>query len=126
MANFEDYFDFINVVEEELENEPEDRLPKRYIRDTPNPFEFYSESEFKRRYRFSKHTVRDVLLPLVSEGHMLQTSRGLPVSPINQLFAALTFFGTGEFQVSSLVYHFICIIHVFLFFYSLLPETYIV
>ncbi|KAJ8968810.1 hypothetical protein NQ314_002072 [Rhamnusium bicolor] len=67
---FDDFFDFLNVVDEQLENEQVDRLPKRYLLDLPSPFEFYSDTEFKLRYRFSKNTVRDILLPLVAEGYI--------------------------------------------------------
>lgn len=40
MDDVDDYFDFINVVEDQLENEQVDRLPKRYIRDIRSPFEY--------------------------------------------------------------------------------------
>lgn len=98
----DDYFDFIDVIEQQLENEQMDRLPKRYLRDLPSSFEFYSDSEFKQRYRFRKNTVRYILLPLVADGYVDHNNRGLPVPPINQLFTALTFFATGEFQVMYL------------------------
>ena len=34
------------------------RAPKRYIRDTQNPFEVYCDDEFRRRFRFSKDFTR--------------------------------------------------------------------
>jgi len=40
----------------ELEEEPIVHAPKRYIRDMQNPFEYYNDIEFKRRYRFNKHS----------------------------------------------------------------------
>lgn len=43
--------------------------------------------------------MRDILLPLDQEGYVAHNNRGLPIIPINQLFTALTFFATGEFQV---------------------------
>lgn len=49
--------------EEEKEEEIQVRIGKRYIRDGQNPFEFY-EQEFKRRFRFSKHSVMFGILPL--------------------------------------------------------------
>lgn len=32
------------------------RLQKRYIRDAENPLEYYSDEEFKKRFRFKKIT----------------------------------------------------------------------
>lgn len=113
MGDFDDFLDFIDAVEE-LEDVLVDRLPKRYIRDAPSPFEFYADTEFKRRYRFSKNTVRNILLPLVSEGYVAQNNRGLPITPIIQLFTALTFFATGEFQVMPKSTRFNCNIVIFL------------
>nr|XP_012231350.1 PREDICTED: uncharacterized protein LOC105677354 [Linepithema humile] len=44
------------------------RAPKRYLRDFQNPFEFYSEIEFKRRFRFSKNSVLFGIFPLIEQG----------------------------------------------------------
>ena len=38
----------------------EDIQRKRYSRDFVNPFEFFNEKEFKRRFRFSKNIVRNL------------------------------------------------------------------
>lgn len=43
------------------------RAPKRYLRDYQNPFEFYNEWEFKRRFRFSKNSIMFGVLPLIEE-----------------------------------------------------------
>jgi len=43
-------------------------VPKRYIRDGQNPFEFFNDWEFKRRFRFSKNSVMFGILPLLEEG----------------------------------------------------------
>jgi len=40
------------------------QLQKRYIRDVKNLFEYYSNEEFRKRFRFKKVT-RDILLPII-------------------------------------------------------------
>jgi len=47
------------IVEEidSTEEEKDVRAPKRYIRDWIDPFQFYSNKEFKKRFRFNKNTV---------------------------------------------------------------------
>jgi len=47
MGDLQDFFEFIDVLEEEQQNEDEFnawRLPKRYIRDMQDPFDFYENS----------------------------------------------------------------------------------
>ncbi|KYN00539.1 Putative nuclease HARBI1, partial [Cyphomyrmex costatus] len=75
------------------------RAPKRYIRETPNPFEFFNENEFKRRFRFSKNSVMFGILPLVEEGLAKISNRGLPVAPVLQLLICLRFYATASFQL---------------------------
>lgn len=95
----------INVREiEEIDSDDESeennvRAPKRYIRDWIDPFEFYSNKEFKRRFRFNKNTVLHGILPKIEEGLARINNRGLPVPPIYQLLICLRFFATGSFQV---------------------------
>src|SRR5580765_4273475 len=79
------------------------RAPKRYLRDYQNPFEFYSEWEFKRRFRFSKNSVMFGILPLVGLARI--NNRGLPISPILQLLICLRFYSTASFQVCKLYIH---------------------
>lgn len=59
------FFEFIDFIEE-VENNVV-RLPKRYIRDKEDPFRFYSNLKFKKRYSLSKITVFERILPLVEE-----------------------------------------------------------
>ncbi|VEN39714.1 unnamed protein product [Callosobruchus maculatus] len=61
-----------------LENE---QVPRRYIRDMENPLEIYNEREFRKRFRFSKDVLQNVLVPLIQEREP-QTNRGLPVHPV--------------------------------------------
>jgi len=77
----------------------EDIQRKVYIRDFVNPFEFFNEKEFKRRFRFSKNIVRNLLLPRILHGLEKNILRGLPVDPAIQLLIALRFYATGCFQV---------------------------
>lgn len=89
--------------EEEIE-EIQMRVPKRYLRDYQNPFEFYNESEFKQRFRFSKNSVMFGILPSVEEGLAKINNRGLPISPILQLLICLRFYSTASFQVNIYIY----------------------
>lgn len=97
----EDFLEFVEFVGE-IEDIQQQRIPKRYIRDTDNPFEFYSETQFKQRYRFSKITVMDLLLPLIDNDLRKLNNRGLPIPAMQQLLIALRFYATGNFQVRNL------------------------
>jgi hypothetical protein len=77
--------------------EPYEYIGRMYLRDRQNPLEYYSHAEFSMRYRFSKRTVRDVLLPLVEQQPL--SNRGLPIPVILKLLIALRFYATGSFQV---------------------------
>nr|CAD7203188.1 unnamed protein product [Timema douglasi] len=57
--------------------------PKRYLRDAENPVKFYSDREFIRRFRFSKDTVVNVIVPLLTGPN--QNARSLPVPPLIKL-----------------------------------------
>nr|CAD7193722.1 unnamed protein product [Timema douglasi] len=54
--------------------------PKRYLRDAENPVKFYYDREFIRRFRFSKDTVVNVIVPLLTGPN--QNAHGLPVPPL--------------------------------------------
>jgi hypothetical protein len=61
----EGFYDFVDEVgEEEVPNMRQQRLPKRYIRNVFDPFEYYHNDEFEKRYRFSKVVV-EIILQLV-------------------------------------------------------------
>ncbi|KAF9817322.1 hypothetical protein SFRURICE_010781 [Spodoptera frugiperda] len=76
----------------------EPRNPKVYFRDV-DPFHDYSESCFKKRFRFSKSVVIHVILPRIIDSLQSETRRELPISPLCQLLTALRFCATGSFQV---------------------------
>lgn len=44
------------------------RIPKKCIRDGQDPFQFYNEDAFKRRFRFNKETIKFGILPKIEEG----------------------------------------------------------
>ena len=103
MAVFLDYdlVEFLDMIEnEDFEREPQP--PRRYVRDAENPMEFYSDNEFVKRYRFSKNTVSESILPLLQFREQ-RTQRGLPLPPILQILCALRFYATGDFQVSIIL-----------------------
>lgn len=93
-----EFFDFLDFAfDDGIE-----RIPKRYIRDLDNPVEFYREHEFKNRYRFSKTTVMEVILPLIGDRLSKVNNRGLPFPPLLQLLLSLRFYATRNFQVCSI------------------------
>lgn len=61
------------------------RIPKRYIRDVQDPFDFYSDIEFKQRYRFDKDSVKFGILSVIEQNLTKVNKRGLPIPPIFQL-----------------------------------------
>lgn len=87
-----DFLDYIEVIFED------EGVPRRYIRDFENPLERFSELQFKKRYRFSKDVVTNVILPLV-QFERRRNRRGLPLSPMLQILISLRFYATGNFQV---------------------------
>nr|XP_046482675.1 putative nuclease HARBI1 [Neodiprion pinetum] len=115
MANMQDMFNFYDQIEEmnnmievvamvnvgpndEDEGEVQ-RAPKRYIRDGQNPFEFYSEQEFKRRFRFSKDGIMYGILPRIEAALVSANNCGLPIPPVMQLLICLRFYATASFQL---------------------------
>ncbi|KYN17286.1 Putative nuclease HARBI1 [Trachymyrmex cornetzi] len=95
MEDFDNFYDIENV---EINNCIV-RLQKRYIRDAENPLEYYSDEEFRKRFRFKKVSVRDILLPIIAQDLEKPTMRGLPISPMMQLLIALRFYATNSFQI---------------------------
>lgn len=84
------------------------RAIKRYIRDGQNPFEFYSELDFKKRYRFSKNSVLYGILPKIEENLLKVNNRGLPIAPVFQVLICLRFYAAASFQVRSMIYILLC------------------
>lgn len=106
LREIDDISDIFDIENEEREEIIINRVPKRYIRDGYNPFQFYDNKEFKRRFRFSKEAVTYGLLPKVEEGLAKVNKQGLPIAPILQLLVCLRFYATASFQVIKKVYIF--------------------
>lgn len=103
------FFREVDTISADLSREILPRMPrfsKCYIRNRINPFIYYSDQEFKQRYRFSKNTVNQIILPEIFDLESL-SNRGLPISIDTQLLIALRFYATGSFQVSTLIMFFI-------------------
>lgn len=99
-----DFQDIEEIEEINDENILVIRAVKRYIRDGQNPFEFYNNLEFKKRYRFSKESVMYRILPKIQENLQKINNRGLPIAPVLQLLICLRFYATASFQVRSTIY----------------------
>ncbi|KAK4887486.1 hypothetical protein RN001_003757 [Aquatica leii] len=94
----DDFFDYPDYVEEiGHEKMRIERLPKRYIRDSETPLEFFEANEFRRRYRFTKEATVHILFPLVDAGLSKPNNRRLPFSPMLQLIS-LRYYATCSFQ----------------------------
>jgi hypothetical protein len=50
-------------------------VPRRYIRDADNPLVYSNDNEFRRRYRFYKESVLNILMPLVMIHQISEVSR---------------------------------------------------
>ncbi|XP_067204599.1 putative nuclease HARBI1 isoform X1 [Linepithema humile] len=87
----------IEDIEDDFENV--ERVRKRYIRDGQNPFEFYNNLQFKKRYRFNKDSVLYGILPKIEEGLQKINNRGLPIPPVMQLLICLRYYATASFQL---------------------------
>jgi hypothetical protein len=61
-----------------------------------NPLEGYGGLEFRQKFRFTKSTVVNVILPLVKDE--LEAFHGSQLPPILQLLVGLRFFACGAFQ----------------------------
>lgn len=99
MIDFDELEDFLDY----LDREEYVNLPKRYLRDGSNPFEYFYEEAFGCRFRFSKECIMYRLLPIIEEDLQKVNNRGLPVSPVLQLLMGLRFYASGSYQV-SLIY----------------------
>ncbi|KAJ3640434.1 hypothetical protein Zmor_003730 [Zophobas morio] len=69
----------------------------KVFRDRRNPFEMYSEAEFRDRYRFYKDTVRHIIT-LIEDNIAPMTLRNCSLSPADQLLIALRFYATGNYH----------------------------
>ncbi|XP_015186000.1 PREDICTED: uncharacterized protein LOC107071481 isoform X2 [Polistes dominula] len=98
-----DFLELHNInVDDDIDSDNEDiiiRAPKRYIRDIQDPFDFYSDVKFKKRYRFEKNSIMFGILPLIEPNLSKINNRGLPIPPVFQLLICLRFYATASFQL---------------------------
>lgn len=97
----DDNYDFLNEL-------IQDRAQKTYKRNIINidPINFYSDSEFFRRFRLTKKIFLNILMPMVfteQERQIHTDLRGLPVNKMWKVLIALRFYATGCYQVILLL-----------------------
>ncbi|XP_049824700.1 putative nuclease HARBI1 [Aethina tumida] len=63
-----------------------------------NPMEVYNDAQFKKRYRFRKDIVHDIILPMIGQQEPI-TNRGLPVPFLMSVLLTLRFYATGSLQI---------------------------
>ncbi|XP_063222184.1 putative nuclease HARBI1 [Bacillus rossius redtenbacheri] len=95
----DDPLDFDGHNDDNCREVPIFRLRKRYIRDARNPFEWWADNEFIKRYRFSKHAVMHVILPQIVPAILHNSNRGLPLAPVRKLLLCLRFYATASYQI---------------------------
>lgn len=71
------------------------RVP-RAAKERADFLEILTDAEFKRHFRFSKNTVVDIVSML--EPDLVQDPRGDPLTPVQQVCAALCHYGGGHYQ----------------------------
>ena len=96
--NPDDFFG-LDIMQYEQQNQPRVRKRKVY-QPLIDPRETMSDYDFKRHFRFSKDSVGR-LTDLLAEDLELETNKGLPVPPLEQVCVALNHFGGGHFQRTS-------------------------
>ncbi|XP_029054202.2 putative nuclease HARBI1 [Osmia bicornis bicornis] len=94
--DFEDIDDIEDI--EDIQNEHSE-ISRRYIRDGSDPFDCFDEDEFRRRYRFTKDSVLNEILPKIEAGLQKSNNRGLPIPPAMQLLICLRYYATASFQL---------------------------
>ena len=83
----------------------ENRIHRTYVNNSDCPFNVLSDGEFKKRYRFLKHCVNDVIMPLViSADNEMGHNRGRPIPLRTKLLTALRFYATGSMQASTIIH----------------------
>ena len=79
--------------------EDSERQPGRVLRDRLNPIESFVDEEFVCRFRFRKEAVVELFEKLKNDPCF--DVRGQSVAPLLQLFTALRFFATRNFQITD-------------------------
>lgn len=88
----------LSTYPSEEENGMIRRRRPRIFRERNNPFDIYSEQEFKMRFRISKNTAINIL-DLIKENIFSFTHRNHSITAMNQLLITLRFYACGSFQI---------------------------
>ena len=74
---------------------------ERLFRDRYDPFDFYDDSEFKKRFRFTKVTTRYIITLIEMDERITRhTRRNAALPPYQQVLLCLRFYATGSFQIT--------------------------
>ena len=102
----EDRIKNIKVERSELQEEPEPVAGRggrilskepRVLWERHNPLVHFSDEEFHRNFRFTKHNMLKVV-DLIKEDIQFASARGSPLSPMQQVTLTLSMFASGNFQ----------------------------
>ena len=72
----------------------------RAFRDRINPFQEFTDEEFKNRYKLYKETALS-LVNLIADELQLSTKKNKFVPPLLQVAIAMRFYATGNFQTTD-------------------------
>lgn len=75
------------------------KIPVSRLRDRENPFEFFNEIQFKRRYHMYKDTVAYVINEIAAN-LCSPMKRGTQLPPTLQVLITLQFYCTGSMQIT--------------------------
>jgi len=74
---------YLDMIDEHLENIGVERIPRKYIRNLDDLLEKYNDEQFLKHYRIPKIIILDNLLDLL--GINYNNNSGLPLLPLLQL-----------------------------------------
>ena len=84
----------------ELLDRLEELKVTRALRDRINPFEEFTDEEFKNRYRLYTETALS-LVNLIADELQLSTTKNKFVPPFLQIAIAMRFYAKGNFQITD-------------------------
>ena len=85
-----------NIEDEDSEEEDEDNQRRRRVKDRRDPFQLYTDVQFKSRFCFTKENVRRLVSMI--EGRLTRPNqRGKPISPRDQVLLFLHHLGSSSY-----------------------------
>lgn len=69
----------------------------RIFRDRQNPFDYYSDGELYKRFRFTRRVIIEIT-DLIEDDISARTLKNNPIPPLMQVMAFLRFLACGSFQ----------------------------